>query len=764
MFDLNYYVLTLSAELTPADVPGLLVVPPAKPGGRGREADLLIIHLSFNGPSPYLAQAETELLKKTAQTYLKASGSVTSGLRLAVEQLNSVLLERNLREAKEGVQAFAALTMAVLRDEVLFVAQAGSTHSLVVKALDVQDFSDPFASTRGLGASSSVNLRFYQSMLQAGDVLLMCARPPQSWNAANLAGSAQLTLEHLRRRLLVQAEADVFALVFKFQPGKGTLHPLRLTRTHAVAVTPRQPPPQASPVAAPRPSAVAVAEGAAAGMQPAPEPIQPPAPAPAPAPAPVQVQEPQKDKTTQAANAAREEAAAARLAARRIEENRRRKEMASAWLRWKARRERISAGWKNFLSKVLPVRANQSVGLSPAGMFFIAVAVPLVVAAVAVTVYFNTGRTEQRQVYFQQAAAYTAQALAQSDPLLQRNDWIQVLNWLDKTEAYGVTEETRALRRRAQQSVDSMDKIVRLDFRPVNSYGFASTVKITRVLASINNELFVLDGNSGRVSRLVLGADGYDLDGNFTCGPGLSGAINIGPLVDIDLMPLGNPHRASIIGLDRNGTVVFCSQGKTPISSSLPAPATGWGEPTRIHFSANRLSVLDAKSNAVWRYTANQDMIFDNVPRSFLKDNQSITMNDVVDMTVYIDDLFLLRADGRMVKCSDNRAGTLTVRCTDPMKFEDRRPGREVNPTILPDAVFTQLITVEMPNPSLYMLESSAPAVYQFSLALYLNEQYRLQPYGETVFPKKVPTAFAVSSNRQAFIAFGDALFYAQIR
>ena len=138
------------------------------------------------------------------------------------------MLERNLREAKDGMQAFGLLTLAVLRDEMLYLAQAGAARSLVIKTIDVQENFNSSANVRGLGAASSTNLRLYQSSIQAGDVLLFSANPPAGWNAGTLAGSAQLTLEHLRRRLLTQAEPDSAALVFKFQSGKGELHPLRL--------------------------------------------------------------------------------------------------------------------------------------------------------------------------------------------------------------------------------------------------------------------------------------------------------------------------------------------------------------------------------------------------------------------------------------------------------------------------------------------------------------------------------------------------------
>lgn len=758
MFDLYYFILNRTSEQGPAELPGLLVLPPAKPGGRGREADLVILSLTFNGPSPYLPQAHKDLLQKIAATYLKSSGSITAGLRLAADQLNSILLERNLRQAKDGSQAFGLMHMAVVREDMLYMAQAGPSHSLVLSTIDVQDNFD--SAGKGMGASSTSNLRFYQSTLQVGDVLLLTANPPAAWNAGTLAGSPQMTLEHLRRRLLSQGEPESLALVFKFQAGKGQLHPLRLRSTSLPSSEPTKTPVENEPQLAVEastslpPAAQVETRPQTSTFTPRVVPVieEPPVP-------------PATPKTSQAERKAQAEAAAERLVARRLEADRRRQKMAGAWLGWKATRERWANSFKNFFTRLLPGRASQPVGFSQGWMLFTAIAIPLLVVAVATTVYFQTGRTEQRQVYFQQAAAYITQAMSQSDPVLQRNDWLQALQWLEKTEAYGATDETRTLRRRAQQGLDSLDKIVRLDYLPVNNYGFAASVKITRILANTANDLFVLDGNSGRVSRLALGAQGYDLDNTFNCGPGQSAALNIGPLVDIDLMPLGNPFRASVIGVDNRGTVVFCLQGgKAPITAQLTPPSNGWGNPSRIRFSQYTLSILDVKSNTVWRYAANRDMLFGEGPRSFFKGNQTLLLNDVVDMTLYNDDLFMLRENGSVVKCFDNRASETLVRCTDPMKFEDRRAGREVSPMRLEDTAFKQIIAVEMPNPSLYILDGSAPAIYQFSLALYLNEQYRAQSGGESPSKKEPPTAFTISANRQAFIAYGNQVYYAQIR
>lgn len=746
MFDLYYFSLQPSSDPTSVEPRGFFVVPPPKAGGRGRDGDLLFIYLTFNTPTPFLPPAEKDLLSKIAAVYYKSSGSVTSGMRQAAEQLNTLLLERNLREGGEGVQAFGMLTLGVLRDDVLYLAQGGVVHSLVLSTTGLVDNFDE-SSRSGLGAGSACSIRFYQSALQTGDVVVLSAHPAPAWNAESLAGASQMTLEHLRRRLLAAGSVDPSAVVVRFQTGKGQVHPLRLRPVSTPAAT-SLPQPAAEPAVQPKPSPVIprppeptlAAQKAAAPVKPVP-------------------QAPQVNREAEA------EAANARLAARRMAADQRRQKMASTYLGWKKLSERLGAGWRNFISKISPTQANQPASLSAGSMLFIALVVPVLVVVVATTVYFQSGRAEQRQVYYQQAVAYTSQAQAQSDPVLKRNNWVQVLQWLDKTEQYGSTDETRALRLNAQKGIDGMDKVVRLDFLPVNQTGFAASVKITRVLANNSGDIFILDGNAGRVTRLNLVNQSYEIDPRFECGPGTTAPILIGPLVDIDLMPAGNPYNASLIAVDTHGSVVFCIQGKPSISAQLPAPSEGWGTPSRIRFAANTLNVMDLKRDDVYRFAANKDMTFDTAPRSFFKDKKTVTLKDVTDMTVYNDDLFLLRADGKMVKCQDPKVKDVAVRCADPAPFEDPRPGRSTSPAVVADTQFIQLAVVETPNPSLYLLDRSAPAVYQFSMALYLNEQYRAQPYSSDL-PKsgETLTAFTVTSNRRLFMAFSNRLYFAIIQ
>ena len=161
--------------------------------------------------------------------------------------------------------------------------------------------------------------------------------------------------------------------------------------------------------------------------------------------------------------------------------------------------------------------------------------------------------------------------MAQSDPLLQRNNWSQVLQWLDKTEEYGVTPDSRALRVRAQQGVDSVDAINRVEFKPVNRIGFANAVQITR-LVSNGDDLYLLDSSKGSVLRLFQTAQGYEMDTQFNCGPGIVESIIIGALVDIAPMPPVNPRNATVAGMDAGGNLVYCSPGKPPVVT-YPGPA-----------------------------------------------------------------------------------------------------------------------------------------------------------------------------------------------
>ena len=815
MLDLYIFPLYRVVDPLQPELPGFLVVPPEKEGGRGREGDLLILYMSLNRPDAYTALAQKSMQQTAVTLYRKAHGTVTNGLRLMADHLNGILLERNLRGPEGGEPVVALLNLVSIRENILYIAQSGPTHTLFINPDVVQDYSDPLTSGRGLGSTSALDLKYYQVEAKAGDVFVMAAKPPAVWTLETLAGSNQLTLEHLRKRLLNQADPDLQAVVTKFQAGPGQVHVLRpRTAQSPPLATPTAQAPQTAPVPQPAPVPVeketpladllAPAEptgGLSDQMAAQSEPVAPaaeipngplttlepplvPFPAPssstplnradrlrlaraqaassssAPYGAEIPV-EPAHKMITQPVESqpapARRAAAPARPKAAARRPNQSRKRMAGTWLAWKAFWQKFGLGWAKLTNRLFPVKSNQTPPLSASFMLFVAVAVPLVVAAVAVTFYLQTGRADQRNAYYRQALEFVAAAVQQTDSTLQRNDWTQAIVWLDKTEAISLTDDSRILRKRIQLGLDSADGIVRLDFKPVIRYDLPSGTKITRMAAS-SSDIYLLDSSQGRVLRLFLTGPGYELDKLFKCGPGPSGSLQVGSLVDMVILPPNN-RKATVLAMDANGVLLYCIPGTPPFSTVLTPPDAGWGKAAGIAFSSDTLFVLDVLSNAVWAYDG-KNTEFVNPPRLFF-DRDTPSLTNVIDLAFYGDDLYLLRDSGNITLCTQSNVSFSPTRCKDPAVFGDPRPGREPNPAVFSDTAFTQIITTQPPDPSFYMLDSKGQGVYHFSLLLNFQRQLRASTATDVRLPNAAPTAFAVSPTRQVMLAFGNQVYYA---
>ena len=839
---LDLYIFPLHRVIDPLqpELPGFLVVAPEKAGAHGREGDLLILYISPDKPGSFTSLGLKSMLQTAVDLYRKSHGTVTNGLRLMADHLNGVLLERNLRGPAGSEPVLAMLNLVSIRDDILYIAQSGPTHSLFINTDLVQDYSDPLTSGRGLGSTSALNLKYYQVEAKAGDVYVMAPKPPEAWTMETLAGSSLITLEHLRKRLLNQADPDLEAVVVKFQSGPGLVHVLRPRTAQVQPVAPAaqplapapQPagpvPPSSSPVAAatlpapaPTPPAQVMPQPQAAIPFPTPEaptipisapveargePVPPPAIEPAAAPVyPMPAIDPSKPLTRadrlrlERARAAAAPGAGPRTTSPALETNapsaatppvgpsaaaphaleitapsapalpplptarparrpqaapRRpgvgRKRLAGAWLAWKSFWQKLGTGWRKFFSRLAPVKANQTPAMSPAAMLFVAIAVPLVVVAVAVTFYLQTGRAAQRTAYYRQSLEFVAAAVQQTDITMQRNDWAQAMGWLDKADAISVTDESRTLRRRIEMGLDTADGIVRLDFKPLIRYDLPSGTKISHMVAS-SSDIYLLDSSQGRILRLFLTGTGYELDKLFKCGPGANTqAPQVGALVDMVILP-PNAQKATVMAMDGNGVLMYCIPGQDAVSKALVAPDAGWAKPQALAFSSDTLFVLDVSNNAVWVYNG-VDTIFKDAPALFFgKDTPSLA--DVIDLAFYGEDLYLLRASGALTLCTESR-------CKDPAPFGDPRPLHEPSPTTFGDATFTQILTTQPPDPSLYLLDTMGQGVYHFSLLMNFQRQIRPTTTTDVHPPRQAPTAFTVSPTRQVVLAYGNQVYY----
>jgi preprotein translocase subunit Sec61beta len=783
VLDLFVLPIRLTSGVEDSDLSGLLVAPAPRRCERTRSADVLIVQLKLGGAEIPREEVD-ELLQKAAGIYFQARGSVTAGMRQAGLELNRVMLERF-----QG-RAAGQLAMLVIRREAVYQAVGGSGRVIRLSGSDLVDTSNPGGIAVGRGTSYS--MQYEQAEAQSGDTFILAGGRPEGWTDVALQASASVSIEHLRRKLCVAAGGDIETVLVQFRTGKGELHLLK-RRSGAAAIPPSEPATAAQPersvteiipegVPSSRkvetPQAVgerssragllrkieqdegnALPPELAVAILPGMEPVEQ---LPLTTVTPDLQAVPQGVSSQRPRQTVRQPQAVEQpvpTSARQPENNAFRKQLAAVWLGARAWSGKVGAAWQRLINRIWPSRQPKTGHMSPGSMLFIAIAVPLVVVAISVTVYMRNGRGKQYNLYFQQAQTYATQASLQTDQLVQRVSWTQVLQTLDKSDEFMRTEDSISLRNQAQAAIDSMDGVARLDLQMAVPLTVVGPVQIDRMVSN-NSDVFMLDTIRGRVLRMFLTGDGYKLDETFQCSPGPVGGLVVGPLLDVEMVPLHNPYQATVMAIDGSGMLLFCNPGSKPIAIALTPPDLNWGKIVAISINLNQLSVLDSTNNMVYYYEG-EDMSLEEGPRLFF-DSVIPPLSDVVDIAMYGDDLFLLHANSKMTTCLLRVENVSETECIKEVVFGDRRPNRDAETTMFQEARFNQMMVTQPPEPSFYIMDLNQAALYHFSVRMNLQRLLKPPTVWETQ-PTKPISAFSIAPNRIVVVAFGDQIYYAPL-
>jgi hypothetical protein len=238
--DLNVLPFLRQNGQDASSFPGLYMVTPPRQAARGRSLDQLILFFNMVGNAPLTSQQQEQLLGRLAQTYYKTPGSITAALKTTIDAMNQFLLDRNLRSSSSGKQCIGLMSLLVLRETSMLLAQSGPVHTFLSTQQENQEFFDPQGAGRGLGLTRAVSVRYYQFELHPNDLLLLTPSPAPAWNTSVLQITAGQGLETLRRRLLSQAGPDVSAVIIQVQAGTGKLRLLRTKAPLQMAQPPAQ--------------------------------------------------------------------------------------------------------------------------------------------------------------------------------------------------------------------------------------------------------------------------------------------------------------------------------------------------------------------------------------------------------------------------------------------------------------------------------------------------------------------------------------------
>jgi len=765
-------------------LPGLLVVNPPRRAARGRERDRLMLFLTISGNTVISTAEYLQMTSQAAEVFFQSMGSLTAALRSTAISLNQTLLERNLSTTGSGHYAIGWLVLGAVRGNQILLAQSGTTHVFWLGAGESRHIFDQQLSGRGLGIRQTTNINYSQISLSPGDRLLFCGQIHSSWVKAFLEDRSPTTLDATRRRLFSLADGDIHAILVQAQAGKGDITVLRPDQFEQAAKAETSPPGSQSMSELSMTSGI---HSSQVGISPVPTSteIHPEQVSPRDQP-PAYSIPPQSESLTpeilgdtsaskvsypsslpQVKPQDEEQVIPKRRVStparsNRIQEGARKVVLilVGGKQAWKRMTGKISVGLRRFLPRLLP-RTQSDIPSLPPGlvMFVIAITVPLIIATIAGIVYFRTGRSMQYREHFEKAELIAASTTGQSDPIALRKAWEETLYYVSKAEEYQETPQSQSLRQQAQNSLDTLLGIVRLDFQ-TGLNDLPNPNGITRMAADDLN-LYMLDAKSGNVLRAYVTDHRYQIDNTFRCDPGSYKDIQVGSLVDIVIFPKTIQKDAAVVGIDSTGNLLYCAPDLPAEAKSLVPPNTNWKQVTAFALDANNLYVLDAPARAVWIYPYDFEVGgFTSGPTFYFSD-QVPQLETVIDMAVNGDDLYLLHADGHLATCSYSRLDAVPTRCIDPNPIVDPHPAAQGSEGFA-QTRFIQIMFSPPPDSAILLLDADGRSIYRLSPhSLELQNQLHAFPGDKNPLPSGILTAMTVNSSHVLFLAYEDRVVFA---
>jgi hypothetical protein len=425
---------------------------------------------------------------------------------------------------------------------------------------------------------------------------------------------------------------------------------------------------------------------------------------------------------------------------------------------------RLATWLTNWLNRMAPGLADPPAGtvVSTRLLAATAIVVPLIIVTIAAVVYLGRGRRDQFDEYVVQAAAAIQVAQLKGDPREARKDWESALRFLQQANEYGSSAEATSMRQQAQAALDSLDLILRLEFKPVVSGGFGSDANLTAIAASAT-DLYIFD-EAERTIWHAWGAPerGYKIDSTFECLEGRRKFQELGSLVDIVLQTSpGALGTEGVVAVDVDGNLLYCAPEREPALAKLTAPDIGFGRIQAVDVQNDQLFVMDSVTNAVWIYSAVGGLFSGNPELYFVEEVREL--GGAIDIAMAGDELFILYADGKLDRCrrfsetDPDGNPRIRVECEADPRFQDERPDHEASNRI-PGAVPAKLEYSPPPEPSLFFLDTFNNGVFHYSLRLVYQGLYLpLEPFAGEI------SALTMGPPNDLYLAVGGQVYHTAV-
>jgi hypothetical protein len=372
--------------------------------------------------------------------------------------------------------------------------------------------------------------------------------------------------------------------------------------------------------------------------------------------------------------------------------------------------------------------------------------------------YINRGRNHLYQTHYTEAQALLVLAETQIDPADYYANIVSAFNEIQSARSYQQTDEVEELYQSIRLELDLLDRVTRLDYKPLFSRGLGVDVTISKIVVTPWNDLYMLNEDQGTVIWAQSNPDGYQIIDEFSCGP-IEGHITVGPLVDIVPLPTSQEDQATILGIDQNHTMIFCyaDMSETPVIFEDISYTLGRGPVIAISMASSapyNLYILDSEKRAIWIEYQSQNY---HEGSEYFGAVDSPEMADALELVTNGSELYILHMDGYITKCVTERPDSNPV-CTTPFEYSDPREGHESGPFIT-GANFNSFTIKGSPGMAVYMLDFEEQALYRFSTQLELQEQFR--PLEGII--DKPGTAFTITMSDRVFLAVDDQVYTAQL-
>jgi len=767
-FDLNILPINHQNGKTVSQLPGMLTATPPRRSSRRRAQEKLLLHLRLEGNAPLSDTAMGQLLNKLAEVYYETEGSTTSALRNVTDVLNKYLLDRNYRAASRGLKAIGYLTQVVLREDRILYAQCGPTYVYQVTPETVVDLHDPELSGTGLGLGKAFKVRYHQINLQPNLILILAPDKPQTWTENLFKTLPRLKFSALVQRLLHKIKGELEALVIFPLEGEGSLKIIEPNWAADGEII--NLPDLEEPQVEPKGQEEIVAEETAVESIPAAdirEPVVPikeeseiPLPE-TPQPDGSQVSTPQQFDHAEPREERKPDLASQVAAG--IGPKLDQLQASKTWGTLRRINGQVGNSLRKFwhgllglVSRTLP--DDQVLDLPSWTLSLIAIIIPLLMVIIGSVFYIRRGRDHLYQDHLTQAQTLVALAQTQLDSPEYYQTISQAMGEILEARSYQETEEVEELFSSLRLELDALDRITRLDYQPLFSRGLGADVTISKIVVTAWNDLYLLNAEKGTVIWAQSNPDGYRIMDDFTCGP-IEGHVTVGPLVDIAALPTSQQDQATVLGIDKNHTMIFCyaDLSEPPVIFEDTSYTLGRGPVQAITMATSspfNLYILDPEKRAIWIEYQSQNY---HEGSEYFGAIDSPDMADAVDIVTSGSELFLLHQDGYITKCVTDRADSDPL-CTTPFNFSDSRPGREPGPFVA-GASFDSFHIKGSPGIALYMLDAEEQALYRFSTQLEFQEQFR--PVEGII--DQPATAFSVTMSDRVFLAVDDQIYTAQL-